>query len=115
MFAPELLTQTVMVIVVIVTLKRELSKSVHALCTPIFGSLVAYAISVGMDGGQAGRGSLRVVLMVSVLYQKRALPIAWLVYKGKKGHDSPSINPSHPQSVPVHESVTESVDPLTRT
>ena len=94
MFAPELLTQTVMVIVVIVTLKRELSKSVHALCTPIFGSLVAYAISVGMDGGQAGRGSLRVVLMVSVLYQKRALPIAWLVYKGKKGHDSPSINPS---------------------
>jgi hypothetical protein len=28
------------------------------------------------------------VLMVGVLYQKRALPIAWLVYKGKKGHAS---------------------------
>ncbi len=27
-------------------------------------------------------------LMVGVLYQKRALPIAWLVYKGKKGHAS---------------------------
>ena len=26
--------------------------------------------------------------MVGVLYQKRALPIAWLVYKGKKGHAS---------------------------
>lgn len=26
------------------------------------------------------------VLMVSVLYQKRALPIGWVVYKGKKGH-----------------------------
>jgi hypothetical protein len=26
------------------------------------------------------------VLMVGVLYKKRALPIAWLVYKGKKGH-----------------------------
>jgi hypothetical protein len=37
-----------------------------------------------MDGNQAGRGC--VVLMVGVLYQKRAFPIAWLVYKGKKGH-----------------------------
>ena len=39
-----------------------------------------------MDGSQAGRGCM--VLMVAVLYQKRALPIAWLVYKGKKGHAS---------------------------
>ncbi len=37
-----------------------------------------------MDGSQAGRGCM--VLMVGVLYQKSALPIAWLVYKGKKGH-----------------------------
>ena len=28
------------------------------------------------------------VLMVGILYQKQALPIAWLVYKGKKGHAS---------------------------
>ena len=26
------------------------------------------------------------VLTVSVLYQERALPICWIVYKGKKGH-----------------------------
>jgi hypothetical protein len=39
-----------------------------------------------MDGSQAGRGCM--VLMVGVLYQKRALPIAWLVYKGRKGHAS---------------------------
>jgi len=39
-----------------------------------------------MDGSQAGRGCM--VLMVGVLYQKRALPLAWLVYKGKKGHTS---------------------------
>lgn len=39
-----------------------------------------------MDGSQAGRGCM--VLMVGVLYQKRALPIAWLVYRGKKGHTS---------------------------
>jgi hypothetical protein len=37
-----------------------------------------------MDGSQAGRGCM--VLMVGVLYKKRALPIAWLVYKGEKGH-----------------------------
>ena len=37
-----------------------------------------------MDGSQVGRGCM--VLMVSALYQKRALPICWVVYKGKKGH-----------------------------
>ena len=39
-----------------------------------------------MDGSQAGRGCL--VLMIGVLYQKRALPSAWLVYQGKQGHAS---------------------------
>lgn len=39
-----------------------------------------------MDGSQAGRSCM--VLMVGVLDQKRALPIAWLVYKGQKGHAS---------------------------
>jgi hypothetical protein len=37
-----------------------------------------------MDGSQVGRGCM--VLMVCVVYKKRALPIAWVVYKGKKGH-----------------------------
>lgn len=37
-----------------------------------------------MDGSQIGRGCM--VLMVSVLYQKRSLPLAWIVYQGKKGH-----------------------------
>jgi hypothetical protein len=39
-----------------------------------------------IDSSQAGRSCM--VLMVGVLYQKRALPVAWLVYKGKKGHTS---------------------------
>jgi len=39
-----------------------------------------------MEGSQEGRGCR--VLMVGVLYQKRALPIGWLVYKGQKGHAS---------------------------
>lgn len=37
-----------------------------------------------MDGSQVGRGCM--VLMVCVLYKKRALPLVWIVYKGKKGH-----------------------------
>jgi hypothetical protein len=37
-----------------------------------------------MDGSTVGRGCL--TLMVSVVYQRRALPIAWLVVRGRKGH-----------------------------
>lgn len=37
-----------------------------------------------MDGSQVGRGCM--ALVVGAVYKHRALPIAWLVYKGKKGH-----------------------------
>src|SRR5512135_2110423 len=37
-----------------------------------------------MDGSEVGRGCL--ALMVSVLYAQRALPVAWVVVKGCKGH-----------------------------
>jgi hypothetical protein len=37
-----------------------------------------------MDGSVVGRGCL--ALMVSVVYHGRALPLAWLVIKAKKGH-----------------------------
>ena len=50
----------------------------------ILEALVPLGLVLAMDGSQAGRGWM--VLMVGVLYQKRALPIAWIVYKGKKGH-----------------------------
>jgi hypothetical protein len=50
----------------------------------ILEALSHLPIVLVMDGSQAGRGCM--VLMVGVLYQKRALPIAWVVYKGKKGH-----------------------------
>jgi hypothetical protein len=52
----------------------------------ILEALSALPLILVMDGSQAGRGCM--VLMVGVLYRKRALPIAWLVYKGKKGHAS---------------------------
>lgn len=37
-----------------------------------------------MDGSEVGRHC--VALMVSVVYQKRALPLAWVVVSGSKGH-----------------------------
>ncbi len=37
-----------------------------------------------VDGSDIGRNC--VVLLVSVIYKKRSLPIAWIVVQGKKGH-----------------------------
>src|SRR5215210_1824218 len=37
-----------------------------------------------MDGSVVGRGCI--ALMVSVVYHGRALPLAWVVVKGKQGH-----------------------------
>ena len=37
-----------------------------------------------IDGSAVGRGC--VALMVHVVYQGRALPVAWLVREGQKGH-----------------------------
>ena len=37
-----------------------------------------------MDGSEVGRGCL--TLMVSVIYKKRTLPLAWVTVKGSKGH-----------------------------
>lgn len=37
-----------------------------------------------MDGSVVGRGC--VALMMHVVYKGRALPLAWLVRQGKKGH-----------------------------
>jgi hypothetical protein len=39
---------------------------------------------VVIDGSVTGRGC--VTLMVSVVYQRRALPLMWVTRKGKKGH-----------------------------
>ena len=39
---------------------------------------------LAMDGSTVGRNCL--ALMVSVIYKKRALPLAWIVVQGHKGH-----------------------------
>jgi hypothetical protein len=42
------------------------------------------ALLLAIDGSEVGRNCL--VLMVSVIYKKRSLPIAWIVVTGNKGH-----------------------------
>jgi Transposase DDE domain len=43
-----------------------------------------------IDGSVTGRGC--VTLMVSVIYQRRALPLMWVTRKGKKGHFPETIH-----------------------
>jgi hypothetical protein len=50
----------------------------------ILVSLADSKLVLAMDGSQVGRGCM--VLMVGVVYRSRLLPLAWVVYKGKKGH-----------------------------
>jgi hypothetical protein len=47
-------------------------------------SLAERTLVLAMDGSDVGRGCM--ALMVSVVYQKRALPLAWVVASGNKGH-----------------------------
>ncbi len=50
----------------------------------LLSSLASHPVDLVMDGSTVGRGCL--ALLVSVVYQKRCLPLAWLVVKGCKGH-----------------------------
>ncbi|NHZ71620.1 MAG: IS4 family transposase [Aquificales bacterium] len=50
----------------------------------LLATLSGHTLVLAMDGSTVGRGCM--VLMVGVIYRKRAIPIAWVVYKGKKGH-----------------------------
>ncbi len=50
----------------------------------VLESLAARVLVLVIDGSEVGRKCLS--LMVSVVYQGRSLPIAWMVVKGNKGH-----------------------------
>jgi hypothetical protein len=50
----------------------------------LLAALAAQPLALVMDGSSVGRGC--VALLVNVVYYGRALPIAWVVVKGKKGH-----------------------------
>jgi hypothetical protein len=66
----------------------------------LLAGLAQNTLLLAMDGSSVGRGCM--VLMVGIVYHKRALPVAWVVYKGKKGH----------ASAETHISVLEAVLPL---
>jgi len=50
----------------------------------LLATLAAQPLVLVMDGSVVGRGCL--ALMLSVVYHGRALPLVWVVVKGKKGH-----------------------------
>ncbi len=50
----------------------------------LLAKLAHQPLLLAIDGSVVGRGCL--ALMVSVIYHGRALPLAWVVVKGKKGH-----------------------------
>lgn len=52
----------------------------------LLDSLGLQEIVLAMDGSVIGRGCI--TLMVNVIYKKRALPLAYIVVKGNKGHFS---------------------------
>lgn len=47
-------------------------------------SLAHLPLVLAIDGSEVGQGCL--ALMVSLIYKKRSLPLAWIVVKGCKGH-----------------------------
>ena len=50
----------------------------------ILDHLADKPLLLAIDGSNIGRGCM--AIMVGVIYKRRAIPLAWLVYKGKKGH-----------------------------
>ncbi len=50
----------------------------------LLASLADRTLPLVMDGSEVGRGCL--ALLISVVFRNRALPLAWLVVKGSKGH-----------------------------
>src|SRR5919205_4133037 len=50
----------------------------------LLAALAQQPLTLVLDGSVVGRGC--VALMLSVVYHGRALPVAWVVVKGQKGH-----------------------------
>ncbi len=68
---------------------KHSSIEVEAIYMPFAQQILMALAAIGplvlvMDGSQVGRRCM--VLMVGVLYKRRALPIVWVVYRGEKGH-----------------------------
>jgi hypothetical protein len=70
--------------------KIEVEVTYMPFARQIVEGLASAPLVLAMDGSTIGRGCM--VLMVGVIYRKRALPLAWVVYKGKKGHAPASLH-----------------------
>lgn len=64
----------------VITIKEYYLPYVEAM----LASLPEGPLLLVIDGSQVGRNCM--ALVISVLYQKRALPLCWLIVKSKKGH-----------------------------
>ena len=56
----------------------------------LLAHLALQTLVLVMDGSVVGRGC--VALMIHVVYKGRALPLAWVVRRGKKGHFSEELH-----------------------
>jgi hypothetical protein len=56
----------------------------------LLATLATQPIQLVMDGSLVGRGCI--ALMLSVVYHGRALPLCWVVVRGKKGHFPESMH-----------------------
>ncbi|MBA2681943.1 MAG: transposase [Ktedonobacteraceae bacterium] len=52
----------------------------------VLAGLAGLTLPLAMDGSEIGRGCM--VLMISLLYNNRAIPLAWTVFQRPKGHAS---------------------------
>ena len=50
----------------------------------LLAGLADRTLAIAIDGSEVGRNCL--ALMVSLIYQKRAIPLVWVVVQGRKGH-----------------------------
>ena len=68
-------------------------------------NLAQSVLFMPMDSSLAGRGC--VTLLISVIYKKRALPVAWIVVKGKKGHLAEEVHMELVEQ--IHQMVPEGI------
>lgn len=52
----------------------------------VIASLGLSEFRLSIDSSKVGRGCL--ILVVGLVYKKRVIPLAWMLYKGRKGHSS---------------------------
>jgi hypothetical protein len=68
-----------------IVVKTEFTPFVELLLSGLSQEQLVFVIDTTKVGGKC------ICLMVSVIYKSRALPVCWVVFKGRKGHSSAEI------------------------